>query len=54
MEDGSPVWVRVLHADRPVFAPGSGPYRYKFPSPDLGPLHAAMVAIVRKFQRKAR
>ena len=38
-DDGSEVSVRVLNADVPVTAHGSGPYRFVFPWPWLGPLH---------------
>jgi hypothetical protein len=34
-EDGSPIRVRVLNADRPNFEPGSGPYEWVFPSPNI-------------------
>ena len=40
--DGRPVRVLVLKSERPVFTPGSGPYVYLFPSPNL-PAHAAFV-----------
>lgn len=40
--DHSPIIVRVLQADEPTFAPGSGPYKYAFPSPK-NPLHGFFV-----------
>jgi hypothetical protein len=33
-EPGEVVTIQVLNADKPLLAPGSGPYRYVFPHPD--------------------
>lgn len=42
--DGSPIVIRVLNAERPHLEPSSGPYRYAFPSPNLGGfLHKTIV-----------
>lgn len=49
---GRPIRVRVLHAEMPEFAPGTGPYRYVFPWPWLGPVRPLLVAawrLVRRF-----
>lgn len=40
--DGSPIRVRVLNAERPHLAPGSGPYEWVFPSPNIW-LHSFLV-----------
>lgn len=34
-DDGSPIRVRVLNSERPHLAPGSGPYEWVFPSPNI-------------------
>jgi hypothetical protein len=31
--DGSPVTVRVINGEKPLLAPGSGPYKFIFPQP---------------------
>ncbi len=40
---GRPVTIRVLHAKEPFLIPGTGPYKYLFPSPRLGVLHTLIV-----------
>lgn len=43
--DGSPVTVRVLHADKPTEVAFSGPYKYVFPRPDAW-YHKLAVALL--------
>ena len=48
--DGSPVRVRVLAAEKPIYAPGSGPYEWVFPSP-RNPFHKALVKTFMELRR---
>jgi hypothetical protein len=43
-KDGEKISIRVLKSEKPTLLPNTGPYKYVFPWPWLGPIHTLIVS----------